>query len=182
MICELPTWPDLVSVGWSAYIQAIAVIVARLLIGLYRQANFARHGIVHGIARRKFKVTNDEIIEAASAIAQAGSSDYAIHAGATLTKMSEQARLGQLEAMSNTLLAHVALHPADRRSVVARVPAMVFNGYLCRQGYGTQAVERWREQTPDWADTLKRAVSDPVRFERVAYTMADEIGRAETAR
>lgn len=127
-------------------------------------------------------MTNDEIIEAASAIAQAGSPDYNVHAGATLTKMSEQAHLGQLEAMSNTLLAHVALHPSDQRSVVARVPAIVFNQYLCRhRGYGAQAVERWREQTSDCADTLKRAVSDPDRFARVAHTIADEIGRTETA-
>lgn len=126
-------------------------------------------------------MNEDEILRAATAIAQAGSPDYNVHAGATLAEMSEQARLGQLEAMSETLLAHVAVHPADRRSLVKRVPGIVLNGYLCRNpGHGGQAIEQWWKQKPDWADSLRRAVSDPGRFARVAQAMAQELSRLKT--
>lgn len=122
-------------------------------------------------------MTNNEIVQAAAAIAQAGSPDYTHHAGATLTLMSEQTRAGELEAMCTTLLAHTDMHPGDHHKLVESLPAKVLNQYIyINRGHSACKVERWREQTPDWSGTLKRAADDPSRFAAIARAMADEIG------
>ena len=120
------------------------------------------------------------LARSAAAIAQAGSPAFTLHAGPTLELMSEQAKAGELEAMSQTLLAHIEIHPGDRRSLIDRVPAKILNQYIyiLRQR-SVGAVERWRERTPDWAETLKRAVTNPQRFAMVAKAMADAAGRSE---
>lgn len=123
---------------------------------------------------------DDDIISGATAIAQPGSPAYTNHAGATLTHLSDLALRGELVGFADTLLAHVALHPSDRRRLVAAVPAKILNQYIYRnRGRSVGAVERWRERTPDWAVTLERAVTKPARFAAVAGTMADDVGRVE---
>lgn len=125
-------------------------------------------------------MSNDDIIEGASAIAQAGSPAYNSHAGATLTHLSDLALRGELETFSDTLLAHILIHPADRNRLIQAVPAKVLNQYIyrCRER-SVAAVEQWRERTPDWATTLERVVTNPERFASVATAMADDVGRVE---
>lgn len=125
-------------------------------------------------------MNNDDIQSAAAAIAQAGSPEFTSHAGATLQLMSDLARRGELEAVSETLLAHVAAHPGDCRRLVSAIPAKILNQYIYRYNQGSAAaVERWRARTPDWAAALERAVTNPPRFAAVAAAMADEVRRAE---
>lgn len=125
-------------------------------------------------------MTNNDIIEGATAIAQAGSPAYNSHAGATLTHLSDLALRGELQALSDTLLAHIQVHPADHDRLIQAVPAKILNQYIYRcRARSVAAVERWRERTPDWAVTLERAVTNPERFAAVATAMADEVGRAE---
>ncbi len=125
-------------------------------------------------------MTNDDILNGATAIAQAGSPAYTSHAGATLTQLSSLALRGELVGFADTLLAHVALHPSDRQRLLSAVSAKILNQYIYRnRGRSVGAVERWRERTPDWAETLERAVTEPGRFAAVASTMADDVGRAE---
>ena len=125
-------------------------------------------------------MTDTDIKQSADAIAQAGSPAFTNHAGATLARLSELAKEGELEALSSTLLAHVALHPTDRRRLVDSVPAKVLNQYVyIHRKRSVSAVERWRERTPDWAETLKRAIDEPARFAAVARDMADAVGSAE---
>ena len=117
---------------------------------------------------------------AAEAIAQAGSPAHTVHAGATLRLMLDLARTGDLQAMSDTFTAHVTVHPGDRRSMADRVPAKILNQYFylhCERS--VQAVERWRAETPDWADTLRHAIGDSRRFAALAEGMARDIARAE---
>lgn len=121
-------------------------------------------------------MTEQDIARVARAIAQAGSRKFKGHGGATQEIMSEQAAAGQLEAMSNTLIAHTALHPGDRRSLVRAVPAIILQAYIHGHRQCTiDAVERWRERTPDWAGRLEQAITDPWQFARVATAMADAI-------
>ena len=125
-------------------------------------------------------MSDTSVSPSADAIAQAGSPAFTHHAGATLGRLSELAKEGELEALSATLLAHAALHPADRHKLVDSVPAKVLNQYIyINRQRSVSAVERWRERTPDWAETLKRAVDDPARFAVVAREMADAVGSAE---
>ena len=125
-------------------------------------------------------MTSTSISQSADAIAQAGSPAFTHHAGATLERLSALAKDGELATLSSTLLAHAALHPADRRELVDSVPAKILNQYIyVNQKRSVSAVERWRERTPDWAETLKRAVDDPARFAAIAREMADAVGSAE---
>jgi hypothetical protein len=125
-------------------------------------------------------MTNTDIEQSARAIGQAGSPAFTHHAGATLERLSELAKQGDLEGLSTTLLAHVGLHPSDRRKLVDSVPAKVLNQYIyIYRKRSVTAVERWRERTPDWADTLKRAIDDPAIFAAAARDMADAVGSAE---
>lgn len=121
-----------------------------------------------------------DITHSANAIARAGSQAFTHHAGATLERLSELAHGGELESVSSTLLAHVALHPSDRRKLVDSVPAKILNQYICiHRKRSVGAIERWRERTPDWADTLKRAIGNPARFAAVARGMAEAVGSAK---
>jgi hypothetical protein len=121
-------------------------------------------------------IEQDIIKRGAVAISKAGSPEYTTHAGATQTLMSELAGEGQLEAMSTTFLAHVALHPRDRRSLVNRVPPMLSNQYFCGncQLLG-MSVKRWCEANAGWGDLLRQALTDPAHFATVAMAMANEI-------
>ena len=124
-------------------------------------------------------MTQEDRIKAATAIAQAGSPAYSNHAGATLTFLSDLALRGELETLSRTLIAHIGVHPPDRRKLVSAVPAIILNQYLC--GCRKRAfsdIQSWRERTPDWAATLKRALGEPEHFAAVAAMMGDEIDRS----
>lgn len=120
---------------------------------------------------------DQEIIQrAAKAITQAGSREFTGNAGATQAVMSDFALEGKLEALATTFDAHVALHPADRRSLLRRVPRIVSDQYFCRhRGYMGMKVERWLEANPGWEDSLRRALASPARFAFVTNAMADEI-------
>ena len=119
---------------------------------------------------------DEDIIRGASAINQAGSPAFGSHAGATLAQLSEFAERGELEAVSATLLAHAAVHPADRTRLTRSIPAIVLNRYFCRsRGQQAGAVEVWRGRNSGWAEVLKRASANPPRFAAVAAAMADEI-------
>ena len=126
-------------------------------------------------------MTDTEIVSrAAEAILQAGSPMHTVHAGETLQFMSDLARSGNLHAMSDTFSAHVTAHPGDRRSIADRVPAKILNQYFylhCQRS--VTAIERWRADTPDWAERLRNAVGDSGRFTRLVERMAQHIGRAE---
>ncbi|NJR80594.1 hypothetical protein [Sphingomonas corticis] len=119
----------------------------------------------------------DDIEISARAIAQAGSPEYTTHAGATLERLAELAGRGDLEALSTTFVAHVAVHPRDERRLVAAVPKMVLSRYLHGfAGLEFPAVERWRARTPDWAALLGSALHDPRRFAAVAAAIVVEVG------
>lgn len=128
-------------------------------------------------------MTEDDIAAGAAAMLQAGSPAFTTHAGATLERISRLARDGDLAGVGSTMLAHAMLHPSDRAGLLKALPAKVLNQYIhLHRGRSAHAIERWRERTPDWAETLQRAAADPERLAAVAAAMADEVGQDETAR
>jgi hypothetical protein len=125
---------------------------------------------------------DENVARTSAAIAESGSPKFTHHAGATLELMSDQGRVGDLNGLSLTLLAHAKAFPKDRRFLINQVPAKILNQYIyLHRQLPTKAIERWRERTPDWADRLKKAVLKPTKFVTVVTNMADEIARSEVS-
>ena len=123
---------------------------------------------------------DDDILRVAKAIADAGSPEHSLHAGPTLEELSKLAEEGELEAMSHSFIAHVALHADDRRTLLKYLPMKIHNRYFyLHRGCAHRAIEQWRGRSADWEERLRQAIADPPRFALVARTMADEIIRLE---
>lgn len=116
----------------------------------------------------------------ALAVVQNGSGEHGYGPGATLTAMAEFAEEGCVQAMSHAIVAHCAVYPRDRDTLLKHLPLKVLNLYLYKYcEHSHTAIERWRNRTPNWETTLQDTVLDPARFVMVVSIISEEIRRAE---
>jgi hypothetical protein len=135
----------------------------------------ALHGLREGITSMSIDAA-ERIIDA---IISQGSPAYTTPSGPVLTLLSDLAGEGELASFSRAFIIFARAKPANAAFVANAAPSKILNQYLL--GYlnidpGTFI--QWEKDNPDWSVTIKDALRDPDRLERVVGGVATSIRQA----
>lgn len=135
----------------------------------------ARAEALDGLSREVSTVSQVREMRIAQAIAEFGSSAYTVPTGAVLTLMTDLSNEDDLVGFARAYVILARAKPAFATAVESAVPRKITNFLIKHRGINAATLLRWSEENRGWQDTLRRAVRDPLTFERVVEDMAAEI-------
>lgn len=110
------------------------------------------------------------------AIAEQGSPAYTTPSGAILTLLTQLADEGDLAGFSRAFVNFAHAQPANAAYVADAAAGKIFNAYLMKRlNLDADSFQRWQKSNPNWATSIKAALSDPVRFEHVVDEMVSGV-------
>lgn len=135
----------------------------------------AKAEALDGLSREVQKVSPQTEARIAQAIAAHGAAAYDSPSGAVLDLMSDLAGEDDLQGFSRAVVILARAKPANAKFVLARVPAKISSFLVQHRGITPSNLMVWAGTNPQWSDDVKRAAREPLEFERVVETMAENI-------
>lgn len=132
-----------------------------------------------GLSEKVPQVSAETAERIAMAIAHHGSKAYTTPSGAVLELMTQLSNEGDLASFSSAFVIIARAKPANANFIAARVPAKISNYLFRHRGIQSDAWIKWTGSNPTWADDLKAAVRDPVRFEQAVESIAQSVKRSQ---
>jgi len=118
-------------------------------------------------------------VRVADAIIRFGSDAYVTPSGPALDLLTELAEEGEIEIFSKVFRLFAGIRPQNAQFIRSLVPAKISSGYLARhRGLSLKKFTAFSAAYPDWAQTLKSSVDEPVRFARTVDAMAAAVADA----
>lgn len=72
---------------------------------------------------------------------------------------------GRFEEIGRVYAEWIQKFPISRHYVVARLPPIVLNSYLCKQpNFPTDKFTQWAQENPEWANGIRENASDSMRL------------------
>lgn len=136
---------------------------------------------LHGLSKEVQIIDMDTELRIAKAISEQGSAAYTTESGAVLELMTRLADEDDLQGLSRAFVILARAKPPNATFVAARVPAKISNFLIKHRGVSTPALLKWTSANPAWAENLKDALRDPIRFERLVEAMAAAINKSAAA-
>jgi hypothetical protein len=113
------------------------------------------------------------------AIIRFGSDAYITPSGPALDLLTKLAEEGEIEIFSKVFRLFAGIRPQNAEFMRSLVPAKITSGYLARhRGLSLRKFTAFSAAHPDWAQTLKSSVDEPVRFARTVDAMAAAVAEA----